>query len=418
MTKKNWATNITFHDQQTYHPKSVEELRNIVLSNPHVRVRGSAHCFNTIADTHEVAVVLDQMPIILEINTASSSANVSSGLNYSEISQYLHAHGWALHNLASLPHISIGGAVATGTHGSGIKNGPLHTAIRAVTMMNAQGEVITLTRDVDDEFYASIVGLGLSGIAISFTVDIEPTFEIMQTVYGDLPLKTFGQNIIEILSSAYSVSFFTTWNSGSGDVWFKSKTTPPPELFAAKARAVKAHPIYGVDPDACTEQFAVPGPWHLRLPHFRIDAVPSAGNELQSEFFVDSKDAFAGFAAIEAISHEFGEKLLVTEVRSMAADEFWMSQAYKRETVSFHFTWKNDYEIPYLVSLIENALLPFNFRVHLGKVFNVDGAHLKAVLPRFIDFLAYVKRNDPTEKFQNEFTKSIFTEDLQANLGM
>ena len=407
MSKKNWATNITFHDQQTLHPKSVEELREIVISNDHLRVRGSAHCFNTIADTRDVAIVLDQMPIIREIHADTSCAIVSAGLNYAEISEFLHSQGWEIHNLASLPHISIGGAVSTGTHGSGIKNGPLHTAISAVTLMGADGEVRTLTRGIDDEFYAAIVGLGLTGIAITFTVDIEPTFEIMQTVYGDLPLETFGQNIIEILSSAYSVSFFTTWETGSGDVWFKSKTTPPAELFGAKARTEKAHPIFGVDPDACTEQFAVPGPWQLRLPHFRIDAVPSAGNELQSEFFVDSKNAAAGFAAIQAISHEFGEKLLVTEVRSMAADNFWMSQAYGRETVSFHFTWKNDYEVPYLVSLIEEALDPLNFRVHVGKVFNVEGDHFRSVLPKFDDFIAYVTKIDPSGKFQNEFTREL-----------
>lgn len=408
MSTKNWATNITFQDQQTFHPRSVEELRDIVLQNDHVKVRGSAHCFNTIADTHEVAVVLDQMPVILEIHAGSSAATVSAGLNYAQISEYLQSHGWAIHNLASLPHISIGGAVATGTHGSGIKNGPLHTAIHAATLIGADGEVKTLSRGVDDEFYAAVVGLGLTGIAISFGIDIEPTFEIRQTVYGDLPLDTFGENIIEILASAYSVSFFTTWgDNDSGDLWVKSKTTPQSEIFGAKARTEKAHPIFGVNPDACTEQGGVPGPWHLRLSHFRIDAVPSAGNELQSEFFVDSKDAKAAFAAIRAISHQFRHKLLVTEVRSMAADQHWMSQSYCRETVAFHCTWMNDEEVPRLVALIEAAFAPFNFRPHVGKLFNVTGDHFRTVLPKFDDFIDYVKSVDPTGKFHNEFTKRL-----------
>jgi xylitol oxidase len=408
MAKKNWATNITFHDQATLHPKSIEELRDIVTNNPHVRVRGSGHCFNTIADTREIAIVLDQMPNELAIDPSSQSARVGAGLNYAQISECLHGQGLALHNLASLPHISVAGAVATGSHGSGIKNGPLHTAIRSVELMGPDGTVRTLHRDHDDDFYAAIVGLGLTGIAISYVLDIQPTFEIKQVVYGELPRSTFGQNIIEILSSAYSVSYFTTWGSdGVGDLWFKSRTEPPSEFFGAKARSEKAHPIFGVDPDACTEQFAVAGPWHLRLPHFRIDAVPSAGNELQSEFFVDSRDAAAGFAAIEKIAHNFGEKLLVTEVRSMAEDKFWMSQAYGRETVSFHFTWKNDYEVPYLVSLIEEALAPYNFRVHIGKVFNVESDHFHATYPKFADFVAYVKRVDPNGKFQNQFTKEL-----------
>ena len=410
MAMKNWATNITFHDRQTLHPRSVEELREIVLTNDHIRLRGSGHCFNTIADTREVAVVLDQMPRLLEIDESNATAHVGAGLNYAEISEFLHSRGWAIHNLASLPHISIGGAVATGTHGSGIKNGPLHTAICLVELMGPDGQIRTLIRGVDDDFYATIVGLGLTGISISFTIDIERSFEIMQTVYGDLPRSVFRANIVEILSSAYSVSYFTTWSAtGVGDVWVKSKNAMPDTLFGATARTSKSHPIFGVDPDACTEQLGIPGPWHLRLPHFRIDAVPSAGNELQSEFFVDSRDASAAFAAIEEITDQFGEKLLVSEIRSMAADNFWMSQAFSRETVAFHFTWKNDYEIPYLVSLVEEALAPFNFRAHLGKVFNIEKDHLEAVYPKFDDFVAYVKSIDPTGKFQNQFTRELFS---------
>ena len=409
MAITNWATNITFHDRLTLHPRSIAELQEIVRSNEHVRVRGSAHCFNTIADTQEIAVVLDQMPDFLSIDTEAQSATVGAGLNYAQIAEYLHSHGYAIHNLASLPHISIAGAVATGTHGSGIKNGPLHTAIRAVDLMGPDGEIRRLTRGVDDEFYAAIVSAGLAGIAISFTLDIEPTFEIMQSVYGQLPRATFGANIIEILSSAYSVSFFTTWGSdGAGDLWVKSKTLPPAEVFGANARTEKAHPIFGVDPDACTEQFAVPGPWHLRLPHFRIDATPSAGNELQSEFFVDSKNASKAFAAMESISHNFGDLLLVTEVRSMAADDHWLSPAYGRETVALHCTWKNDAGVPALVALIEAALAPFEFRAHTGKLFNVKSDHFRTVVPKFDDFVGYVKRVDPSGKFQNGFTRDLF----------
>jgi len=408
MAITNWATNIIFHDRLTLHPRSIAELQEIVRGNDLVRVRGSAHCFNTIADTQEVAVVLDQMPDFLSIDADARTATVGAGLNYAQIAEYLHSHGFAIHNLASLPHISIAGAVATGTHGSGIKNGPLHTAIRSVELMGSDGNIRTLTRGVDEEFYASIVALGLTGIAISFTIDIEPTFDIAQTVYGNLPRNTFGEKLVDILSTAYSVSYFTTWgDDGAGDLWVKSKSENPAQLFGASARTEKAHPIFGVDPKACTEQFGVPGPWHLRLSHFRIDANPSAGNELQSEFFLASHDAAAAFTAIEAISPEFRHILMVTEIRSMAADPHWLSPAYQRETVAFHCTWQNDPEVPALVALIEAALAPFSFRPHFGKVFNVGFEHLRVVLPRFEDFREYVKSVDPTGKFQNEFTTTL-----------
>jgi xylitol oxidase len=348
------------------------------------------------------------MPSELEIHPESKTATINAGMNYAVVSEFLHARGWALHNLASLPHISIGGAVATGSHGSGIKNGALHTAIKSVNLMGPDGTIRTLTRGVDSEFYASVVALGLPGIATSFEVDIQPTFEIYQTVYGNMPVKTFGENIVEVLSGAYNVSYFTTWGGEKvGDVWFKSKTPTPDSYFGTPARSEKAHPIFGVDPTASTEQLGVPGPWHLRLPHFRIDANPSAGNELQSEFFVPSERAAEAFAAVEKISQNFGEKLLVTEIRSIAEDQHWMSPANGRETVCIHFTWKNDYEVPYLVSLIEDALLPFGFRAHLGKVFNIDGAHLRTVYPKFDDFRDYVRTCDPSGKFQNEFTTAL-----------
>ena len=408
MTLRNWATNITFGDHQTLHPTSVEELREIVVHNPKVRVRGSAHCFNTIADTDSVAVVLDRMPASLSIDDSAQRATVGAGLNYAQISEYLHAQGWAIHNLASLPHISIAGAVATATHGSGIANGPLHTAIRAVEIMRADGEVRTLKRDEDPEFYAAIVGLGATGIAITFELDIEPNFDICQSVYGDMPRALFGEKIVEALSSAYSVSYFTTWSDqGVGDLWVKSKLPNPSQFLGIKERDEKAHPIFGVDPAACTEQFNIPGPWHLRLSHFRIDATPSAGNELQSEFFVDSRLAAQAFNAIEKISPKFRHKLLVTEIRSMAADKHWMSQSFERETVAFHCTWQNDPEVPALVALIEEALKPFDFRVHVGKIFNVGADHFQKNYPKFEDFVRYVKSVDPDGKFQNEFTKGL-----------
>jgi xylitol oxidase len=405
---RNWAGNITFHDQATLHPTSHEELAEIVGSNENVRVRGSAHCFNTIADTQHLSVILDAMPAVLTIDEPTRTATVGAGLNYAQISEFLHSRGWAIHNLASLPHISIAGAIATGTHGSGINNGALHTCVKAFTMMAADGSLRTLTRGKDPEFQSALVGLGVIGIAISFDLEIVPTFAIAQKVYGGLPHSLVAEKLEDILSYAYSVSYFTTWDDDqAGDLWVKSKTIPPHKLFGIAERTEKAHPIFGMDPSACTEQLGVPGPWHLRLSHFRIDATPSAGNELQSEFFVDVKDAPAAFAAIKEISHEFRDKLMVTEIRAIAADDMWLSPAFARTSIAFHCTWQNDPGVPALVALIEAALSPFNFRPHFGKLFNVGNEHLVKVLPRFQDFVDYAQKMDPTGKFRNEFTNRL-----------
>ena len=405
---RNWAGNITFHDQATLHPRSIEELAEIVQGNDFVRVRGSAHCFNTIADTKYVSVILDHMPDSLTIDESTRTATVGAGLNFAQISEYLHSRGWAIHNLASLPHISIAGAIATGTHGSGISNGALHTCVKSFTLIGPDGLIRTLTRGEDPEFQSALVGLGVVGIAISFNLEIVPTFEIAQKVYGEFPHLLFSEKLEEILSSAYSVSYFTIWGDDEcGDLWVKSLTSPTDSYMGIAARSAKAHPIFGMDPTACTEQLGVPGPWYLRLPHFRIDATPSAGNELQSEFFVDVKDAPAAFAAIKAISHRFRHKLMVTEIRAIAADDIWLSPAYGRTSIAFHCTWQNDPEVPSLVALIEEALAPFSFRPHFGKLFNVGSEHLNKVLPKFADFAAYAKRIDPQGKFGNDFTQSL-----------
>jgi xylitol oxidase len=329
-------------------------------------------------------------------------------MNYAQVAEFLQPQGFALHNLASLPHISLAGAVSTGTHGSGIKNGALHTAITSITVMQPNGEIRKLIRGQDPEFEATVVGLGVTGIFLSSEVSVLPTYDIYQSVYGDMPHHTFQENLIDILSGAYSVSFFTTWSDQEvGDVWFKSKMPTPREYFGINERTVKAHPIFGEDPESTTEQFNVPGPWYLRLPHFRIDAKPSAGNELQSEFFVASEDAPAAFAAIKKISSAFRHQLLVTEIRSVAADNHWLSPAYNRETIAFHCTWKNHSEVPSLVALIETALQPFSFRPHLGKVFNVGHDHLHKVIPHFGDFIEYVTSFDPEGKFGNQFTNKL-----------
>ena len=405
---RNWATNIAFQDRATLHPTSVDELADIVRSNPYVRVRGSAHCFNTIADTNQVAVILDQMPNLLSIDQSTDTATVSAGLNYAQISEYLFVHGYAIHNLASLPHISIAGAIATGTHGSGIKNGALHTCVKALTLMGPDGLLRTIKKGVDAEFEKVIVGLGVAGIIVSLDLAIVTTFEIAQKVYGNFPHELFAANLAEILSGGYSVSYFTIWGDDhAGDLWVKSESIPPQEIMGIAERTEKAHPIFGIDPSACTEQLGIPGPWHLRLPHFRIDATPSAGNELQSEFFVDVKSAPEAFAAFKKISHLFRHKLMVTEIRAIAEDGAWLSPAFGQTSIAFHCTWQNDPEVPALVALIEAALRPFNFRPHFGKLFNVGREHLLQVLPRFAEFVDYAATVDPTGKFRNEFTNAV-----------
>ena len=311
--------------------------------------------------------------------------------------------------MASLPHISVAGAVATATHGSGVGNGNLATAVRSLEILLPDGSLKRIN-DSDQDFAGYVVGLGLTGVVVNLDLAIEPTFNISQTVYRGMSRETYAANLQEIMSLAYSVSYFTTWAAaGGGEVWakFKSGTTAPTELFDAYPATSNRHPLPGLNPEPCTEQMAVSGPWHLRLPHFKMEFTPSAGDEIQSEFFVDRKDAPAALAALEKIAPQINEILWVTEIRAIAPDNLWMSPHYQRDSIGIHFTWKKVDAVYEMVKVVEAVLAPFNYRPHLGKVFSASPDYLKSVMPKMGEFTELVTQLDPANKFGNAFTDKL-----------
>ena len=135
----NWAGNVAFGAARWHRPSTIAELRRIVSEAARLKVLGTGHSFNRIADTDGDLVSLTGLPAELDIDSTASTVRVGGGLRYGEIVGRLHAAGFALPNLASLPHISIAGAVATGTHGSGVGNGNLATPVRAVELLDRCG---------------------------------------------------------------------------------------------------------------------------------------------------------------------------------------------------------------------------------------------------------------------------------------
>lgn len=406
---KNWSGTVTFQDSKTLAPKSVDELAKIVATEAKIRARGSAHCFNAMADTDAVSVTFENMPQEIVIDKDRAIVTVLAGMKYGELAVALHDRGWALHNMASLPHISVAGAIATATHGSGVGNGNLATAVRGLEIVLPDGNIKTVTSQ-DPDFAGFVVGLGLVGIVSKVDLAIEPTFNIEQTVYRGMSRETYAANLDEIMSLAYSVSYFTTWAAaGGGEVWakFRSGSKAPAGLFEAYPATSNRHPLPGLNPEPCTEQMAVSGPWHLRLPHFKMEFTPSAGDEIQSEFFVDRKDAPAAIAALEKIAPQINEILWVTEIRAIAADELWMSPHYQRDSIGIHFTWKKVDAVYEFVKVVEAVLAPFKYRPHLGKVFSASPEYLKSVMPKIDDFMKLVQQIDPANKFGNAFTDNL-----------
>ena len=404
---QNWSKNVDFNDRAFLQPGSLAELQELVRSNAKLRARGTAHCFNEIANTSSYAINLAKMPKIIEVSAATNSVTVSSGLTYGELAPELHNQGWALNNLASLPHISVAGSISTGTHGSGIKNQNLANQVLSLELVTAQGELRHIDR-ANPAFNALVVGLGLGGIVYQYELKIEPTFKIRQVIYPEIPLDVLQRNFDQIMGTAYSVSYFTDWSSTQvGNLWCKFRDSEViPESVGGVAQADrKYHPIPSVDPVACTDQLGELGDWHQRLSHFKLEFTPSVGEEIQTEFFVDRKDAAAAIEAVSKLGEEITPLLWITELRTIAADDLWLSGAYQRDTLAIHFTWKKDLAIYPVIEKIEAALRPFNYRPHWGKVFTADGKYLSSAYPKMSEFKALVEALDPASKFENTFTR-------------
>ena len=395
---------------------SLEQVRKFVKEHDSLKVLGTRHCFNGIADSTHALISLKPMDQVVALDPKARTVTVEAGMSYGQLCPYLHEKGFALHNLASLPHISIAGACATATHGSGIKNGNLATAVSALELVTADGEVLTLSREKDgDTFLGAVVNLGALGVVTKVTLDVQPTFMMRQDVYEDLPLAQLTDHFESIMSSGYSVSLFTDWqNQRINEVWIKRRVEKgdarpaKPEFHGARLATRNLHPIAELSAENCTEQMGVPGPWYERLPHFRMGFTPSSGKELQSEYFVPRQDAVEAILAIERLRDRVSPHLLISELRTVDADRLWMSPCYKRPSLAIHFTWKPDWDsVRKLLPLIEKELAPFKVRPHWGKLFTLEPAQLQSRYEKLADFKDLLKEHDPHGKFRNEFLSRI-----------
>ena len=399
---KNWAGYYEYAASALHRPTSIEELQEVVAAAPSIRALGTRHSFNDVADSAEL-VTLEGLEPGIRIDAESETVSFAAGVRYGELAVALEAEGWALRNMGSLPHISVGGAIATGTHGSGDRNGILARAVSGLVLVTADGSLRSIT-PADDEFDGAVVALGALGVVARITLDIEPSYQMRQDLYTGLKWDQLVANYDAITSRAYSVSIFTDWSDDTKNtVWLKSRLderTPPGEVYGAKPVAQSMGLAEG-SPDNTTQQGGVPGPWNERLPHFKLGFTPSNGDELQTEYLVPRRHAVEALRAVRELAPRITPHLLVTELRSMAADSLWLSGAYETDATAIHFTWKKepDAVLP-LLPVIEAALEPFDARPHWGKLFN---SVRRELYPRLDDFVALAHDLDPEGKFRNSF---------------
>lgn len=408
--RTNWAGNLTYSTDNLHIPKTVAELQETIKKVKKVRGLGTKHCFNKIADSTENQISSAEFNKIISLDKEKQTITVEAGIKYGDLCKYLDENGFALHNLASLPHISVAGACATATHGSGIKNGNLATQVVALEFVNGKGEIVNLSKEKDgEEFGMAVVNVGVLGIVTKMTLAIQPTFKMKQVVYQNLPMAELEKNFEAIMSAGYSVSLFTDWTKKNiSEVWIKSKADDmkeiAPEFYGAKLQTKNLHPIEALDPVNCTDQMGVEGPWYERMPHFKMGFTPSSGKELQSEFFIAFDNAYEGLMAIEKLNEKVSPHLFITEVRAIAGDDLPMSPMYKKTCVAFHFTWKQETEeVLKVLPLVEEALAPFNPRPHWGKIFTLKPSVLQARIEKLNDFKVLMTKHDPEGKFRNEF---------------
>src|SRR3984885_10770153 len=413
---RNWSGTYRFTAREVIEARTVDDVRRAVAAGGRVRAIGTRHSFNDLADNGATLVSVTAIPPDPVIDEAARTVTAGAGMSYGALAAWLQERGWALGNLGSLPHISIAGATATGTHGSGSGNKILSAAVAGLDYVAADGEFRHASR-ADPDFAGMAVGLGAFGIVVRVSLDIEPSYLVRQDAYTALPWDRLLAELDAIMSAAYSVSLFTDWSGQSlRAAWVKRRlagsadagsadggsadAATPEEFFGAR---LEPGPVRFIDAPADNlTVLGVPGPWAERLPHFRLDATPSNGDEIQSEDFVDRRHGADALAAVRRRAPLITPLLMISEIRATAADRLWLSGSYGRETLAIHFTWRNQPDqVDAVLKDVEAALEPFAARPHWGKVNHVTAGQVAELYPRLGDARDLFERLDPDGRFSN-----------------
>jgi alditol oxidase len=415
---KNWAGNVTYSTRRILRPGSVAEAQELVAGAEAVRPLGTRHSFSLVGDSAGVLLSTENLNRVVEIG--DETVTVETGIRYGDLSSVLDSQGLALPNLASLPHVSVGGAIATGTHGSGARNQSLSAAVASLELVRADGSISRLRRGEGD-FDGAVVSLGALGLVTSVSLDVVPAFVLRQYVFEELPWATVEADLDAILEGAYSVSLFTMWEEPAiGQVWVKTTENLDSQssYFGAAPAKEPRHPIPGANSENCTEQLGAPGPSGERLPHFRLGFTPSGGAELQSEYVVERRHGAEAVRELRPLSRAVSPLLLTSEIRTVAADTLWLSPFYERDSVAFHFTWKPQLDaVLTVLPQIERALEPFGARPHWGKLFTASADDLEAFYPKLPDFRRLLEKLDGGGKFRNEFIARYVWGDADSQPG-
>lgn len=413
----NWAGNLTWSAESIARPRTVDDLRELVRGARRVRALGTGHSFSDVADGTGLLVSTLDLPRTLVVAPDRRTATVSAGSTYAAVATALEAEGLALLNTGSLPHISVGGGVSTGTHGSGTALGSLTSQVVAVEVVGPDGELRRVARG-DADFGGSVLALGAVGIVVAVELTVQPSFRMRQDTYVDLPWSSVDDHLVDVFAAGYSVSLFHELDERVREVLVKSRVPEgaddlavPDVLFGARRRAVAEHEQVAsaddVEPSHMTPMDGSVGPWPERLPHFRIDATPSVGSELQSEHFVPLEHGAAALRALRTLGDDLRPHLHTCETRTVAGDDQWLSPT-PVDSLAVAFTWKDHpREVAELVPRVERALGPWGPRPHWGKLSAMPREQLTVAFPRLDEFAGLVARVDPEGTFRGPYLERL-----------
>jgi xylitol oxidase len=407
---RNWSDTVDLRGTVAT-PRSTAEVAELVRGADRVLALGSAHSFSPVAVTPGLHIETAALPADIAVN--GTTVTVSAGMTYATLGRELHARGLGLAAMASLPHITVGGAMATGTHGSGDAIGTLSSAVTGIEIVTAGGDVRWVRRGVDPDFGAWVVSIGALGVVTRVEMEVEPTYEVAQTIFAGLDLDVVEADFDAVFGSATSVSVFTRWRpEPDAQLWLKRRIDregpwPGGPAFGVPPRDDPLHPLEQLDPVHCNPQRGQVGPWHERLPHFRAEFTPSAGDEIQAEYLLPRSQAVEAIRRLRPLHARITPLLHVTEIRTMRADDLWLSPAYSVDTVGIHFTWHRDERIFEVLPAIEEMLLPLGARPHWGKVSVASPEQLHSAYPRLTDFLRLREQVDPQGRFCGPFVTRL-----------
>ncbi|KAI1700234.1 d-arabinono-1,4-lactone oxidase domain-containing protein [Ditylenchus destructor] len=361
----NWGNNFRFSTQNIQYPTSVEEVQQIVRNANKLRVVGTRHSFSKIADSPNTMLSTLALKNIIGFDPTVPSITVQAGITYTDLNPFLPNYG---------PN--------------------------------------------DPELKAIAVGLGAFGVITQVELEVEPTFNLTNYVFVNMPEQDIYDHFDEIENLGYSVQLFTDFSTpGVWDqvwVWVRSDENSNvgnmQNLYGATRTHEQVTAIEALPPTYLMEQ-GKEQPWYYGLVDYHLGLSGFDGAEIQSEYFMPYENAIPAIQAVSNFSDLIAPRVYTMLIRTIKGDDLWMSESFNETTVAIHFTWKpNMTAVMEVLPQIEQALLPYGARPHWGKVFAQGPETYLHRYPKLNQWKQLAETLDPTHKFRNKFLEdTVFT---------